>query len=158
MTAYPDTNVLVRFYLPDLRTETVSRLVDDYLRREDEALPFTPLHRLEFRNAIRLAVFRSGQAGEVRLSSAEAGQCLRQCEEDIAEGAFLAHQPLDWTEAVREADSLGSRFTESGGFRSLDLFHVGAAKSLGTKEFWSFDAGARKLAQLAGLKVLPARI
>lgn len=157
MKAYPDTNVLVRFYLPDSRTSTARRLVEEHLQRHNEPLPFTPLHRLEFRNAIRLAVFRGGQPGELRLSPTEARQSLRLCEADVAEGVFLAHQSLDWTETIREADGLSGRFTETGGFRSLDLFHVGAAISLGAEAFWSFDGGARKLAQLAGLKVLPAR-
>ena len=42
-------------------------MIAAYLKRENEPLSFTPLHRLEFRNSVRLMVRRRQQRGEVDL-------------------------------------------------------------------------------------------
>ncbi len=68
MKAYADTNFFTRFYVPNPDVPRLSRMIATYLRRENEPLPFTPLHRLEFRNAIRLMVHRRHQRGEVNIS------------------------------------------------------------------------------------------
>ncbi len=65
--------------------------------------------------------------------------------------------PSTGPEALREAERLSAAHTESEGFRSLDLLHVGAALHLGAGEFYSFDRDARRIAELAGLLVLPKR-
>ena len=67
MKAYADTNFFTRFYVPNPDVPRLSRMIAAYLKREDEPLPFTPLHRLEFRNAIRLMVHRRHQRGEFRM-------------------------------------------------------------------------------------------
>ena len=158
MKAYPDTNFITRFYLPNPDLAQVRRLVTQYLGREREALPFTPLHRLEFRNAIRLMVYRRNQPGEVNLLPSQARQVLRDQESDLAQRSFVSPRAIDWTEALREAERLSASYTATEGFRSLDLLHVGAALYLGAGEFYSFDTDARRIAQLAGLEVLPKRI
>ena len=71
------------------------------MQREAEALPFTPWHRLEFRNAIRARM--RGQL----LSARERRQIFTQLEIDLDEQAFLLHQPLDWTDCLRRAETLG---------------------------------------------------
>jgi len=157
MKAYADTNFFTRFYLPNADLARVGRLVARYLDREGEPLPFTPLHRLEFRNAIRLMVYRRKQPGEVDLSPSQARQILRDHESDLAQRAFLTPRAIDWTEALREAERLSAAHTEEEGFRSLDLLHIGAAIHLRAGEFYSFDEDARQIAQLAGLAVLPSR-
>jgi predicted nucleic acid-binding protein len=45
------------------------------------------------------------------------------------------------------------RHTIKRGFRAYDIMHVAAALLLGCDTFWSFDAKAKKLAELEGLKV-----
>ena len=156
MTAYADTNFLANLYLPRVHLVEARRVLADFLRRHDEALPFTPLHRLEFRNAIRLAVFRRAEPGELSIDHTVARRVLADHEADLDERIFIEHTPIDWTEALRQAEVLSKANTEEKGFRSLDLLHVGAALSLGAKEFFTFDRGAGQLAKLAGLTVKPA--
>lgn len=133
-------------------------MIAAYIQREDEPLPFTPLHRLEFRNAIRLMVHRRRQRGEVDLSPEQARQILRDHESDLDARVFITHRAIDWTEALRLAERLSAAHTATEGFRSLDLLHVGAALASSCGEFYSFDLTARRMAVLAGLKVLPARV
>jgi hypothetical protein len=158
MKAYADTNFFTRFYIPNPDLARLTRIVAAYLKREDEPLPFTPLHRLEFRNAVRLMVHRRRQRGEVNLSPEQARLILRDHERDLDERVFVMHRAIEWTDALRLAERLSATHTESGGFRSLDLLHVGAALSLRCGEFYSFDGAARRIAALAGLKVLPVRV
>jgi predicted nucleic acid-binding protein len=153
--AYPDTNFLTRFYLPNRELDQVRSVVGRYLDRELDPLPFTTLHRLEFRNALRLMVYRRKQPGEANLLPSQARQLLRENESDLAQRSFLAPRAIDWTEALREAERLSAAHTETEGFRSLDLLHVGSAIHLGAGEFFSFDQDARRIAELAGLTVFP---
>ncbi|MEQ2008907.1 MAG: PIN domain-containing protein [Limisphaerales bacterium] len=155
MSAYADTNFLTSLYLPRVHSTEAQRLLADFLRRHDEALPFTPLHRLEFRNAIRLAVFRQAEPGERSLDSGAARPVLMEHEADLNERVFIEHTPIEWTEALRQAEVLSKSNTEDKGFRSLDLLHVGTALCLGAKEFFTFDRAAGQLAKLAGLTVRP---
>lgn len=156
MTAYADTNFLISLYLPRINSAEAQRLLADHLRKHDEALPFTPLHRLEFRNAIRLAVFRQAEPGELSLDRVAARRVLTEHEGDLNDRVFLEHAPVDWTEAFRQAEQLSKAHTETKGFRSLDLLHVGAALSVGAGEFFTFDHVAGQIAKLAGLTVRPA--
>ena len=156
MSAYADTNFLISLYLPRVHSAEAQRLLTEFLRRRDEALPFTPLHRLEFRNAIRLAVFRQAEPGEPPIDGTAARRVLVENEADLTERVFIEHTPVDWTEALRQAEVLSKAHTEDKGFRSLDLLHIGAALSLGSKEFFTFDRGASQVAKLAGLTVKPA--
>ncbi|MEW6305713.1 MAG: hypothetical protein AB1705_19720 [Verrucomicrobiota bacterium] len=158
MKAYADTNFFTRFYIPNPDLPRLSRLLSAYLDREQEPLPFTPLHRLEFRNAIRLMVHRRRQRGEIDLSPDQARQVLRDHDRDLDDQVFIIHRSFDWTEALREAERLSASHTEADGFRSLDLLHVGAAISLRCGEFYSFDVDARRIAERAGIVVLPARV
>jgi predicted nucleic acid-binding protein len=100
-------------------------------------------------------VYRQKQPGEVNLTAAQARQILRDQESDLAEAVFMAPRAIDWTEALRDAERLSAGHTETEGFRSLDLLHVGAALHLGVTEFYSFDNRARRIAKLAELEVLP---
>ena len=156
MSAYADTNFLTSLYLPRVHLAEAQRILADFLRRHDEALPFTPLHRLEFRNAIRLAVFRRADPGEISLDQAAARRVLAEHEADLNERVFIEHKPIDWTEALRQAEVLSKAHTEDWGFRSLDLLHVGTALSLGAEEIFTFDRAAARLAKSAGLTVKPA--
>lgn len=156
MSAYADTNFLIGLYLPRVHSPAAQRLLADFLRRHDEPLPFTPLHRLEFRNAIRLAVFRQAEPGEPALDRAIAHRLLAEHEADLSARVFIAHTPANWTEALRQAEVLSKAHTEGKGFRALDLLHVGLALSFGAREFFTFDRAAGQLARLAGLTVRPA--
>ena len=141
MKTYADTSFLVSLYLDQDHTEKASA----WLRRYAQPLPFTPLHRHEVRNAIRLAVWRR------EIDGAKRRELFHQLEEDIKEGIFV-HRPVNWIDAFREADRIGEVQTETTGLRAADLLHVGIASLLGASEFLTFDEVQRKAAAGSGLK------
>jgi predicted nucleic acid-binding protein len=71
---------------------------------------------------------------------------------DLGDG-ILAHVPIAWTNAFREAERLGQECTERMGVRSVDLLHAGIAQALGIEEFLTFDLRQRELAKAAGFEV-----
>lgn len=144
MPAYADTSFLARIYTPHV--DSTKALT--WMQRASEALPFTPLHRHELRNAIRLRVFRREITVEQRK------EALREVDADLAD-AILAHTTIRWTDTFREAENLAAAHTEKLGVRSFDLLHVALAITLGAKEFLTFDARQATLAKAAGLKVKP---
>ncbi len=144
MNTYADTSFLVRLYL----TQSDSTKAIRFMQNFSGALPYTPLHRHELRNALRLAVFR-GEIDAARRSAA-----LEDVESDLADG-ILVHVPIPWTNAFREAERLGAAHTETMGVRGVDLLHAGVALSLGGTQFLTFDLRQASLARAAGLKVMP---
>jgi predicted nucleic acid-binding protein len=144
LNSYADTSFLVSLYAQD----TNSPPAIASLRTLREPLPFTPFHRLEFRNAIRHRVFRS------ELTAAERSAVLQTLDDDLEDGV-LVHTPLPWTDTLRESERLGAAHTETLGVRSADILHVAVALMLHAKEFLSFDTNQRKLATAEGLKVKP---
>ena len=144
MNTYADTSFLVRLYL----TQSDSAKAIRFMQNFSEALPYTPLHRHELRNALRLAVFRD------EIDAARRSAALEDVESDLADG-ILAHVPIPWTDAFREAERLGATHTETLGVRSVDLFHAGVALALGIRQFLTFDLRQASLARAAGLKIMP---
>jgi predicted nucleic acid-binding protein len=144
MPFYADTSFLARIYTPHAdSTKAVT-----WMQRATEALPFTPLHRHELRNAVRLRVFR----GEI--TTEQRKEAFRAVDDDLAD-RILAHTSIGWTDTFREAEKLAATHTETLGVRSFDLLHVGLAITLGATEFLTFDTRQAALAKAAGLKVKP---
>jgi predicted nucleic acid-binding protein len=110
-------------------------------------LPFTPWHRLEVRNAIRLAIFH--RAIDCRQGKVQ----LKQVDADLRDEALIIHTPLDWVAVLREAEKLGAAHNESIGCRSADLFHVAAAIEWGADHFLTYDDRQKKMAKAAGLAI-----
>ena len=144
MIAYADSSFLARVYTPHADSEKAL----GWMQKAKVPLPFTPLHRLELRNAIRLRVFR----GEI--SAEQRKLALLEVESDL-DSAILTHTPIPWTEAFREAEELGAKHTEDLGVRSIDLLHVGIAIALKARDFLTFDTRQGVLARAAGLRVRP---
>ena len=144
MPAYADTSFLARIYLPHANSARALA----WMQRTTAALPFTPLHRHELRNTVRLSVFR----GEITVDQRKA--TFREIEADLVDG-ILAHTNIPWTETFRKAENLAARYTETLGVRSFDLLHVGLALNLGSTEFLTFDSRQATLAKATGLKVRP---
>jgi len=117
------------------------------MRQHGMALPFTPWHRLEVRNAIRLAVFH-------RAIDAHQGRTqLKQVETDLRDETLIVHVSIDWVMTLREAEKLGAAHNESIGCRSSDLFHIAAAMEWGADHFLTFDERQKKMAIAAGLAI-----
>lgn len=142
MTAYADTGFLCSLYAPDAHTRrAVARM-----RRQALPLPITWLHQLEFRNALRLRVFRE----EITPSQRDAS--LNAMLADLAAGVLVAAAP-PWAAVLTEAERLGALHTETLGTRGLDILHVASALVLGLAECLTFDTRQTALAKAAGLKV-----
>ncbi len=147
MVIYPDTSFLVSLYID----EDHSKSSEDYADTLHDPLVFTPFHRLEFRTAIRVRVFRN------ELTISQMTHILHQIDEDLLDG-LLRHTPLSWAETLREAERLGAAHLTVTGVRSGDLLHISSAVVLGAREFVTFDQRQTKLARRAGLKVKALRL
>jgi predicted nucleic acid-binding protein len=143
-TAYPDSSFLVSLVARDTRSDEAA----SYMARTAEVLHFTPLHRIEARNALRNAVGRGD------ITASEQRTAFRQIDDDLRDGV-LVHTPVGWTDVFRRADELSEKHAATEGQRTIDLLHVALALECGAKTFLSFDQRQRKLAKAAGLKVKP---
>lgn len=143
MKAYGDSSFIVSLYLQ----QESSPVAAAFMQRHGEALPFTPWHRLEVRNAIRLAVFHK------LIDAQQSKTQLKQVDADLRDETLLVHAPVDWVAVLREAEKMGAAHSESLGCRSGDLLHVAAAVELGFDQFLTFDERQRKMAKAAGLSV-----
>ena len=142
MTAYADTGFLCSLYAPDAHTRrAIARM-----KRQTLPLAFTWLHQLEFRNALRLRIFR----GDITAGQRDAS--LNTMLADLAAGLLLAASP-PLTDVMIEAERLSALHSQTIGTRTLDILHVAAALVLGLAEFLTFDTRQGALAKLAGLRV-----
>ncbi len=116
--------------------------------RHGPLLAFSPLNRIELRNALRNAC-SFGQ-----ITESEKRAAFRRIDADLAEG-ILSHLLITWTNVFQEADELSEKHAFREGQRTIDLLHVAIARGCGAKTFLSFDTRQRRLAQAAGLKVKP---
>jgi len=118
------------------------------MKENELSLAYTPLHRIEVRNALRNAV----SCGD--LKPAECTLAFRQIEEDLKDGLLL-HVPVNWTDIFRRADGLSEKHSAREGQRTIDLLHIAIAIENGAKTFLTFDKRQRNLAKSVGLKVQP---
>jgi predicted nucleic acid-binding protein len=142
--AYPDSSFVVSLHRADSSHDAALA----FLAKAALSLAFTPLHRIEVRNALRNAA----ASGEMKIT--ECKQAFRQIDEDLRDG-LLIHTSVNWTEVFRRADELSEKHAAASGQRTMDLLHVAAALECGASAFLSFDLRQRKFAKAAGLKVKP---
>jgi len=142
MSDYADTGFVCSIYAPDANTERACKFMD----RQREPINFSWLNQVEFRNALRLRIFRKEITGTQRDHS------LNLLLADLSAGIFK-HVELAHSNVLIETERLSAQYSEKLGTRSLDILHVAIAVSLGSKRFLSFDARQIKLAKAAGLKV-----
>lgn len=142
--AYPDSSFLVSLH----RADSSHDAAHAFLSMTALSLAFTPLHRIEVRNALRNA------AASGDMKAAERRLAFRQIDEDLRDG-LLIHTPVNWTDVFRRADDLSEKHAATEGQRTMDLLHVAVALESGAKTFLSFDQRQRKLAKASGLKVKP---
>ena len=141
MKAYADTGFLCSLYAPDAHTSAaVARI-----KRQTLPLPVTWLHQLEFRNALRLRIFRK------EITPAQRDASLNALLADLASNV-LVHVATPLTDLTLEAERLSALQSEKLGTRSLDILHVAAALILGLSEFLTFDRRQHALALAAGLQ------
>jgi hypothetical protein len=141
VNAYADTGWLCSLYAPDAH----SSLVIARMRKRTLPLPFIWLHQIEFRNALRLRVFRREITTQQRDAS------LNAMLADLAAGVLETSSP-PLTAVTTEAERLSAMHSEKLGTRSLDILHVASAVVLGMANFLTFDHRQGALAKAAGLK------
>jgi hypothetical protein len=143
LKAYADSSFIVAFYLQQQSSPKAIAFLEHYGR----TLPFTPWHRLEVRNAIRLAVW-------LKVIDASQGKTqLKQLDIDLREERPIIHTPIDWTDVLREAEKLGAAYNQAIGCRSANLYHVAASLELGCDTFLTFDDRQTAMAMAVGLTV-----
>lgn len=138
---YLDTGCFVKLYYPEPDSAQVVALI------QGKALYYTPLHQLEFMNALQLKVFLKG---------ATAAQVTAACllvEADLRSGVLVSGGG-EWKDIFAEAVKLAEQHTGTIGCRSLDILHCAAAKILAAGEFISKDTRQKKLAVAMGLKLV----
>ncbi len=141
MTTYTDTGFLCSLYAPDAHSSGAVA----HMRRQALPLPFTWLHQLELRNALRLRVSRR------EITRAQRDASLNAVLADLAAGV-LAVATIDHAALLIEAERLSALHSERLGARSLDIRHVAAALVLGDAEILTSDRRQRALALAAGLR------
>lgn len=144
MKCYADTSFILSLYIQQDNSNTAT----GFLHHHKLSLLFTSLNRHEFRNAVRLCVFRR------QITVKESVSVLSFLEEDLKTGVFLSAN-VSWSLAFNIAEELSGKHTESMGIRGMDILHVAVAKSLDVPEFLTFDIRQKALAEKAGLKVRP---
>jgi predicted nucleic acid-binding protein len=144
LKTYFDTSCLVALYVPNDHTAAALR---HRARAGRQAILFTPLHRLELRTTIRQCAYGG------LLRNADAREILRHVEEDLDDGTLI-HEPLDWTESLRLAETVAERLAWTKPCRSLDLWHVAAGLETEARLFVTFDKDQFALAQAAGLRAI----
>lgn len=144
MKAYADTGFFVSLY----KMETTTPAAAVLMSRLQPPVWLSELCRLEFQNALQMAVFR----GE--LDSAGADRKKQLFLEDVRNGVFTI-MVIPVAAVYARAIELAERHTAGLGTRSLDLMHVASALCLEADVFLSFDQRQRQVAQAEGLEVKP---
>jgi hypothetical protein len=135
-----DTSYLFSLYASDAN----STRADAWRQANPAPLPFTAFQRLELRNALSLALFQQ------RLTQQEVQTAWQEVENDCASGWLVARGGL-WHHVLVYAQTYALHHTPTIGCRTLDVFHVAAAKLIGTTEFCTFDTRQSALAGQIGL-------
>jgi len=145
MTIYFDTSILIKLYVQEVNTPAALEVIKDI----KNSIPFSHILEIELRTAIRL------KYGQGEMTAAAMRSALQAMEQDLA-GSVLVRPEYDLEAVYERSESLSSKYAASTLARSSDILHIAAALEAGCKGFASFDARQRKLAALAGLKLIPA--
>ena len=138
---YLDAGCFVKLYYPEPDSAKVISLI------QGKPVGYTPLHELEFVNALQLKVFfKTATAAQVTAARALVGADLQT--------GVLVSAGVDWKDIFPEAVKLAEQHTGSLGCRSLDVLHCAAAKVLAASEFISTDGRQKKLATAMGLNLV----
>jgi predicted nucleic acid-binding protein len=146
VTAYFDTSVITKWYLPEPDSADALRV------RARFAPPavLTHLHRFELVTAWHLKVFRHEIARRV------VEQALGHVEADAGVGLWEPPS-YDLIDVYSRAEAISRRHTAIVGTRSLDILHVAAAIVLGASAFVTHDDRQARLARAVGLRVTTLR-
>ena len=154
MRVYADSNFVMALLVETIHSPEAIRL--QLVAGKNQTLPFpiTFLSRLEVLNVLQLAVFqaRHGVPG-TKISPEMALVQETFFLNELELKANFVPVNLSESKLLTQFQTLIHHHTAKEGFRTYDVLHVASAMVLGCDTFWSFDARAKRLAQLAGLAV-----
>ncbi len=139
---YVDTSVIVKLYIK----EEYSIEVCHWIRKNNEAIPLTRFHELEFTHTFYLKQFRTEMTNEQVLL------VLSKFDEHQRRGVYYRPQ-INWTDTINFALDLSQSHTKTTGSRSLDIMHVASALAIKANRFLTLDKRQAALADLAGLTI-----
>jgi len=148
MHAYPDTSFLCAIY----RSQDNSAIAAGYFSAMSGPLEVTSLLLYEFRQAVRFQIRLHRHHPAKGYPRPEGIKMLMDLKTDLVSGAVVI-VPGPWPLVHRAAERLSELYTDAHGHRSMDILHVATAIELGAKEFLTFDANQKKLAEAEGLAV-----
>ncbi len=153
MKAYADTNFFTSLFCPGPHEAEAKRL-HRLAIGASLIYPVTTLGRLEFINALQHVVFSTRHGVPGVTSTPEMALTLEAMFfEQLHKGHRFRSASIGETALEKQFQAISHRHTAKEGFRTYDILHVSSALVLGCDTFWSFDAKAKKLAKLEGLKV-----
>ena len=147
MQSYFDTSFVLKTYIQEPQTPEAIAII----RADATPLPFSHILEIELRTAIR------NQQGRGEITEATMRSALQTVESDFASGV-LARPDYELEAVYKRAEKLSAKHAAATLARSADILHVAAALEAGCTAFASFDERQRKIAALAGLKLIPAKI
>jgi predicted nucleic acid-binding protein len=117
-----------------------------WARKSKSPVHLNAFAHFEFGNALRFSEFRQA------LKPGEAAGHWARFEAAIHQGRLVLHAN-NLMDVVDEARRISAARTLAGGHRAFDILHVATAIRLGAKEFLTFDANQKRLADNEGLHV-----
>ena len=147
MSPFPDTSFLYALY----REQDNSSKADQRFDRLDEPLVVSSLLLLEFRQSLRFQVSLHRQDKTKGFLLTVATKMQAALKDDLDSG-IIKTAAVEWVAVHGIAERLSAAHTLLGRHRLIDILHVATALHLGAKEFLTFDANQKLLAQAEGLK------
>jgi predicted nucleic acid-binding protein len=148
MIAYPDTSFLCAMY----RSQANSFEAAAHFSRMPEPLCIASPLLYEFRQAMRWQAFLHGKDPTKGFPRTTVQAALAKFNANISSGAVRV-VPVEWADVVGIAERLSAQYTWTQGYRGFDVLHVATALHLGAREFLTFDARQKELAEAEGLRV-----
>lgn len=124
MRDYADSGFICSLYAPDANTDRAC----GYMDKQSEAIAFSWLNQVEFRNALRLRVFRK------EITASESDHSLNLFLNDLSAGVFKNVEAAH-SNVLIETERLSAQHSKKLGTRSLDILHVAIASVLGCERF-----------------------
>ena len=140
---YFDTGVLLKLYVSEPREDDAERL----FKASPSPPPFTELHGLELRSALRQ------KEGRGEISANDCARSLGDLDADLSSGVY-ATPAVDWPDVFARAEALSAAHGAPTLCRSLDTLHVALAQFLGATEICTFDQRQSQMAAAAGLVIV----
>jgi predicted nucleic acid-binding protein len=137
---YVDTSVIVKLYVKEKHSLDAS----NWLKENNEAIPLTVFHELEFNNAINLKEFR----GEITRDKTRL--ITARFADHESKGIYYRPQ-ISWTDTFKYAVDLSRKHSRKTGSRALDILHVASALSMKADRFLTLDERQSRLVSLAGI-------